>query len=219
MFNEQNQEPEDMLSSLGNEKTNPVNANPNPVPQALGVNSQLSGDRDLKKMESELMSDGGGEKKSPLMPIVIGLIIVLVLVGGYFAYMQFGYLLGNSANPEVIVEEEIVNEIPGIEQIEVQKVEEIVTELPQDSDRDGLSDAEEEALGTDKNHVDSDRDGINDNAEVNIYKTNPLKDDTDGDGYLDGNEIINNYDPLDPAPGKALFSIDEELNKTDTDLK
>ncbi|MFA7663033.1 MAG: OmpA family protein, partial [Patescibacteria group bacterium] len=87
------------------------------------------------------------------------------------------------------------------------------------SDRDGLSDEEETTLGTDKNLVDTDSDGINDNAEVNIYKTNPLKADTDGDSYSDGQEIMSNYDPNDPTPSKKLFTIEEELNKTNPDIK
>lgn len=46
---------------------------------------------------------------------------------------------------------------------------------------------------------DSDMDGLTDQGEKNIYGTNPLLRDTDGDGVGDGAEIINKTDPLDPA--------------------
>jgi hypothetical protein len=44
--------------------------------------------------------------------------------------------------------------------------------------------------------LDSDQDGLSDADEINIYGTNPLKSDTDGDGYLDGDEVKNGYNPL-----------------------
>lgn len=66
---------------------------------------------------------------------------------------------------------------------------------PIDSDSDGLSDAEEIAIGTNINIIDTDNDGLSDYEEVNIYKSNPLSADTDGDGYLDGDEVKSGYDP------------------------
>jgi len=42
---------------------------------------------------------------------------------------------------------------------------------------------------------DSDQDGLTDSDETNIYRTEPNKADTDGDGYKDGEEIQNSYDP------------------------
>lgn len=51
----------------------------------------------------------------------------------------------------------------------------------------------------DKVFEDSDKDGISNYDEVNIYKTNPLMADTDGDGFFDGAEILGGYDPLSPA--------------------
>ena len=57
-----------------------------------------------------------------------------------------------------------------------------------DSDGDGLTDADEIALGTDYLDPDSDDDELNDGAEVNVYGSNPLMQDTDGDGLTDGAE-------------------------------
>lgn len=43
---------------------------------------------------------------------------------------------------------------------------------------------------------DSDHDGLRDTDETAYYKTDPYKPDTDGDGYLDGEEVQHNYNPL-----------------------
>lgn len=48
-----------------------------------------------------------------------------------------------------------------------------------------------------KASLDSDKDGITDYDEVAIYKTNPFKVDTDGDGFNDGAEILSGHNPLD----------------------
>ena len=68
--------------------------------------------------------------------------------------------------------------------------------MAKDSDADGLSDAREEALGTDPYCKDTDEDGICDYEEVEIYHTDPLDPDTDKDGWLDGAEIEFGYNPL-----------------------
>jgi hypothetical protein len=57
------------------------------------------------------------------------------------------------------------------------------TTLFEDFDRDGISNAEEESLGTD-----------------------PKNEDTDGDGYSDGVELESGYNPLIPAPGDRIIS-------------
>ena len=50
--------------------------------------------------------------------------------------------------------------------------------------------------------VDTDHDGLTDYQEVHVYHTDPLKADTDGDGYNDGDEVKNGFNPL--GPGKLL---------------
>ena len=68
-----------------------------------------------------------------------------------------------------------------------------------DSDDDGLDDSEELANGTDPNDADSDGDGLSDGYEVNELGTDPNNMDTDGDGLFDG-EDLDPYgtDPLNP---------------------
>lgn len=43
--------------------------------------------------------------------------------------------------------------------------------------------------------VDTDNDGVTDYDERNIYQTDPLMADSDNDGFIDGIEILNGYDP------------------------
>ena len=57
-----------------------------------------------------------------------------------------------------------------------------------DADDDGLTNAEEEELGTDPESSDSDNDGLDDLAEVD-GGTDPLSADSDGDGLSDGDEV------------------------------
>lgn len=64
-----------------------------------------------------------------------------------------------------------------------------------DSDGDGLSDKDEEDLGTDPNATDTDGDGIDDGQEV-LRQMNPLSPDSDRDGLLDGDEDAFNLDPV-----------------------
>lgn len=73
-----------------------------------------------------------------------------------------------------------------------------VPDKDEDPDNDGLTNIEEELLGTNPINYDSDSDGLSDGDEVNIYHTNPLVADTDGDGVSDALEIEIGSDPLVP---------------------
>jgi hypothetical protein len=54
-------------------------------------------------------------------------------------------------------------------------------------------------------HLDSDNDGLTDKEETEVYRTNPKNPDTDGDGYKDGDEVRNGYNPLGPGKGVKKF--------------
>ena len=55
--------------------------------------------------------------------------------------------------------------------------------------------------------ADPDNDGLK-NWEEDTYRTDPRNPDTDGDGYLDGEETASGYDPTIPAPNDALAGTD-----------
>jgi serine/threonine protein kinase len=68
-----------------------------------------------------------------------------------------------------------------------------------DPDNDGLTTAQELALGTDPFNPDTDGDGLLDGEEVNIYGTDPRKRDTDGDTLDDGVEVASGcLSPINP---------------------
>jgi len=71
--------------------------------------------------------------------------------------------------------------------------EEVVPEEPEISE---TVETEESLPSDEVVNLDSDQDGLSDADELNVYGTNPLKSDTDGDGYLDGEEVKNGYNPL-----------------------
>jgi outer membrane protein OmpA-like peptidoglycan-associated protein len=80
-----------------------------------------------------------------------------------------------------------------------------------DDDFDGLTNAEEEAAGTNPEAADSDGDGLPDGEEISRYRTNPLRNDTDSDGLGDGDEVTKYH--TDPArsdsDGDSLTDGDE----------
>lgn len=68
-------------------------------------------------------------------------------------------------------------------------------------------------------NIDSDSDGLTDTEEERIYHTDPLKPDTDGDGYRDGDEVKTGHDPLtneNGSKGNASTTADassQEYNR------
>ena len=80
-----------------------------------------------------------------------------------------------------------------------------------DNDSDGLINKEEIEAGTDLNKSDTDGDGLLDGHEVLSYGTSPLLKDTDGDGFDDDVEI-NQYgsDPLVATDTPANGDVTED---------
>src|SRR3989339_1099561 len=58
--------------------------------------------------------------------------------------------------------------------------------------------------------VDGDNDGVGDNDELNIYGTNPNNSDSDGDGYSDGVELTNGYNPNGSGKIENLQRVDNQ---------
>lgn len=129
--------------------------------------------------------------------LILGLITVGA--GGVYFYKNFAVKTATVQTPE----EQDKNMEPVIGNKNTGNAA-VNTNVIPDQDHDGLSDEEEKGLGMDSNNIDSDDDGLFDREEVRVYKTNPLKPDTDGDGFLDGNEVKSGYNPN--GAGK-LFEI------------
>ncbi len=162
--------------------------------------------QDLVQESENLQSD----KIKPRY-FIIGLIIILIIVFwfGFWIYKQF--LTGQRESGEIILnteseEIELDNNVDEVSQIIEPGINVNSTAISSDTDGDGLSNEEEEILGTDPENSDTDGDGLSDREEVKIYHTNPLHEDTDLDGYLDGEEVEHGYDPL--GDGKLFdFSL------------
>lgn len=100
------------------------------------------------------------------------------------------------------------------------KSSEPAVQKPVDTDGDGLTDAEENNLGTDPAKADTDDDGLSDGDEVNKYKTDPLVADTDGDGLSDGDEVLSHdTDPLKADTDGDGLNDGDEINEYRTDPK
>jgi len=104
----------------------------------------------------------------------------------------------------------IIPDIPGVnipsENATNTEITPVVTP-PIDSDGDGLTDDEEQLAGTNINIIDTDNDGLSDYEEIKIYHTNPLNADSDADGYLDGVEVQNGYNPNGPGKLPGLTPV------------
>lgn len=83
-----------------------------------------------------------------------------------------------------------------------------------DSDNDTYKDGEEVQNGYSPlqpklklDKVDTDNDGLNDEWEIRLG-SDIMNKDSDNDGYLDGEEVLNNYSPSDPKPDKVTKRIE-----------
>ncbi len=119
------------------------------------------------------------KRRVPLMLwIVLGL--VLILGAGAVAYVVLTKAPDQVVVPVVVEPTPLPKTEPVVPKV-VETPKPAVPEQSKDSDSDGLTDIEERMYGTD-------------------YR-NP---DTDGDTFLDGNEVFHRYDPLGLAPSTLL---------------
>ena len=150
--------------------------------------------------------------------------LLLVLIVAVIAYVKFtdwtecsGSECSSQGNVELTQDAQKVDEVVTPDIIIPAEVttdtttQELVVNV--DTDKDGLTDAEEIAAGTNPVKTDSDSDGLFDYDEVKKFGTDPLNADTDGDGFLDGEEILGGYNPK--GPGK-LLNFEAEIGKMKT---
>jgi hypothetical protein len=82
----------------------------------------------------------------------------------------------------------------------------------QDSDGDGIGDDDEVLVtGTDKNNADSDGDGLVDGVEV-ANRMNPLDPDMDKDGVPDGQEVDQGTDPFFPEQPDLPADLENQVS-------
>jgi len=147
---------------------------------------------------------------SRIIRLIIIIIVILILI--FVAWFVFSKIKGKSLEkgkvetPVEQTEQEESAEIP----VDFKDLKE---EKKLDSDGDGLTDAKERELGTNKDSSDTDKDGLFDKEEVEIYLTDPLKSDTDGDGILDGEEVRKGNNPRSPNPDAKLLDLQKEIQK------
>lgn len=208
-------EPEDILGSVeGEESTN--TSTPRPMPTF-----QSGGGQPFSQAKAALpISDNssGSISKEPILgkgkrALVLGLVVIVVLgVLGFAAWYGYGAFFGSSQSAPVQDLSGQITDIPSIDSIDdptpsqptamPQVDPDPIQEKPADTDRDGLTDADEELYGTNPAEVDTDNDGLTDRDEVKVFKTDPSNPDTDGDTFKDGDEVRAGYDPK--GPGRLL---------------
>lgn len=159
--------------------------------------------------------------------IIAGVVaVLLVLIVTVVAYLKFTAPTGTKCggpgcsppeNAEQKQDEQKVDEVLAPDVVVPAEVttdattQELLVNV--DTDKDGLTDAEEITVGTNPQKADSDADGLFDYDEVKKFGTDPLNADTDADSYLDGEEILGGYNPK--GAGK-LLNFEAELGKMKT---
>ena len=118
--------------------------------------------------------------------IIIGLVVLSLLGGGGWWVYQT-YFATNIAGVE------------GNNTTGTTSNEPLAQGRPNDADSDGILDADEKAQGLNPAEYDTDGDGLSDKAEIEQFKTDPKKADTDGDTFWDGIELMKGYNPLGPG--------------------
>lgn len=233
MFNNldpKNKDIDDIFADTDNAPAPAAPATPNiprpaaaPMPSAVKTSMPTAGDLE--------MEDAGSKPKMVrVLKKLFIFIAIFALVGAaaYFIYVKLlinnvSDLQDQTANPTDNIPVVPVVETPVIPTTTLATTTEatstLATTTAMDADADGLSDTEEQILGTNpamadtdgdlltdgdeiKKYLtspilkDTDSDGLNDGEEINTYKTDPNNPDTDGDTYKDGDEVKAGYNPL-----------------------
>lgn len=140
------------------------------------------------------------KKKSRAALLVVLSFAAIVIIGGGAAAVSFGLFTDDTpatnttvANIETAAVNTPANNEPVLD-LDAEPLP-TVEDIGEDTDGDGLTDAQEKELGTNVSSSDTDGDGLFDREEVEIYKTNPLSHDTDEDGHSDGDEVKDGFNP------------------------
>ncbi len=163
----------------------------------------------------------GGSRKY----FIVGFLVLLLIgigVGGYFAYVKFSSMVSETEEQPAAVETSDDTAAPAavkpaVETAETATTTEVAaaTSTATTSPLAGVETATTtpEAVATTTPAAtttavaadrtkDSDSDGLTDYEETNFYQTNLSIADTDGDGFSDGAEVKNGFNPL--GAGKMI---------------
>lgn len=196
-------------------------ANSTSTPAAI-PNADIPTDIETRKAGLSASEDLPTSSKGKILKVgLIALLVVLLISLGYLVYVKFiaeqKIDEAPTGKPDVVkvvtpvVNTEVPTTTPVIDEV-------IATPTPPmidlvDTDGDGLTDQEEEILGTNPLKADTDGDGLTDYEEVHTYKTDPLKEDSDGDGLSDYHEVrIYLTDPLIADTDGDGHNDGEEVN-------
>lgn len=169
--------------------------------------------------EPPVLPTGGGSFAGKFFGILVALAVLGGLgFGGWMAYQKFvksgkttpGNIVVNQNTPADKIPEKIVTTTPA------QNQSNNILFGDADSDKDGLSDAEEKQYGTNPQNPDTDGDGLSDGDEVRIWGTDPLKADTDGDGYNDAVEIMNGFNPKGAGRFTPPYQVVQFVSSTNS---
>lgn len=192
MFDENTKEPEDIFAA------DDASTPPAPVMQPSNPNQSQ------KPVPTEAPTYDDVVTSGPSRTLIILIVLVALLLLGVIAVFAYTWMSRQAGTADTRIQSNTVtNQIPTTTQpttvLPVVPLPEVAPEpvvtTPTDTDKDGLTDEEEAALGTNPTLVDSDDDGLSDADEVKVWNTDPLDSDTDNDGFPDGTEVKSGYDP------------------------
>jgi Tol biopolymer transport system component len=182
------------------QRSRPIMGSPAPYPYQAIVKSD---NKEASPMAGEVHGSGW-------IPVwVLAIFLILCLWLGFSATFSFfgNRLQSNYATQTVVAG---TAQVIGATQTIVANQTAAAIAGQQDTDGDGLTNQNEQAIGTDPNNADTDRDGLLDGQEVLRLGTNPLLPDSDGDGLTDGDEVKRGTNPLNPdTDGDSLRDGDE----------
>jgi hypothetical protein len=207
MFDDVKHEPEDMFEATDKvapqvtpPTDQPVQAAPEPQSQIPPSSIAPTAPIDQPSGDARIAAGSKSFGGIPWKPIVLVLGIVVTVAAVFFLSMR---ILSSrtpitptppTSSTQEVEEVKEVQEVQEVDEVEEEPEKEPTTSKT-DTDKDGLTDLEEEEYGTSPRAADTDSDGLFDLEEIRTWETDPLNPDTDGDGYLDGEEVSGGYNP------------------------
>ncbi len=169
------------------------------------------------KDEAEALAVQGQVTSRGLIPAWVAIAVIIILIG-FTCLFTFMVSQGRNQNARATQTAAYGTEAAiGATQTSSANQTAAAEAGQQDSDGDGLTDAEEIQIGTDPLNPDTDADELGDGREVKELGTNPLNPDSDGDALSDGDEVLRrSTDPLNPdTDADGLQDGDEARRGTD----